>query len=227
MWPALPEQLIAYQHALALARPTLWRPHPGTLALGACVVVFARGYSGPGAAGDRAWVAATVLRDRQALSESGIAAHAGGTYAPGLLALREGPCLEAAVRALDVRPDVLLVDGTGRDHPRRAGLAIHLGAVLDLPTIGVTHRPLLASGPWPEDRQGSTSPLRLDGELVGMWLRTRAGARPLAIHAAWRTDLDTAVQTILAATYGPLRQARTLARTARARHSEPDNSDDH
>ena len=98
MWPASPEQLIAYQHELALAGPPLWRPQCGTLAIGACVVIFARGDSGPGAAGDRAWVAATVLRDLQPAARAEIVAHAGAAYAPGLLALREGPCLEAAVR---------------------------------------------------------------------------------------------------------------------------------
>ena len=107
---------------------------------------------------------------------------AGGPYEPGLLALREGPTLEAAVRPLSLPPDVLLVDATGRDHPRGAGMALHLGAVLGLPTIGVTHRPLLAGGDWPDDRRGATSPLLLDGERVGAWLRTHAGARPLAIH---------------------------------------------
>jgi hypothetical protein len=56
----------------------------------------------------------------------------------------EGPLLEAAVRALPAQPDVLLVDATGRDHPRRGGLALHLGAALDLPTVGVTHRPPVA-----------------------------------------------------------------------------------
>ncbi|HEY8236284.1 MAG TPA: endonuclease V, partial [Gaiellaceae bacterium] len=74
---------------------------------------------------------------------------AGNAYEPGLLALREGPVLETAVRALTARPDALLVDATGRDHPRRAGLALQLGAILDLPSVGVTHRPLLADGDWP------------------------------------------------------------------------------
>jgi deoxyribonuclease V len=140
---------------------------------------------------------------------------------PGLLALREGPSLEAAVRALAIRPDVLLVDATGRDHPRRAGLALQLGAVLELPTIGVTHRPLLATGPWPPDRRGASSPLVIEGEQVGVWLRTRAEARPLAIHPGWRIDLDVAIETVLGAagahrTPEPLRRARTLARTMRA-----------
>jgi deoxyribonuclease V len=138
-----------------------------------------------------------------------------------MLALREGALLEAAVRALPRLPEVLLVDASGRDHPRRAGLALHLGAVLEVPTVGVTHRPLLAKGEWPEDEHGATSPLVLEGELVGYWLRTRAGRRPLAIHAAWRTDPDAAVAVIFAATGtartpAPLREARRAARTARA-----------
>jgi deoxyribonuclease V len=150
-----------------------------------------------------------------------ITAQAGAPYRAGLLALREGPALEAAVRALDHAPDALLVDGTGRDHPRRAGLALHLGSVLDLPTVGVTHRPLLADGPWPDDELGARSPLALDGTVVGFWVRTRPGTRPLAVHAAWRTDPETAVEIVLSSLAGhrapePLRQARRAAREARA-----------
>jgi deoxyribonuclease V len=115
---------------------------------------------------------------------------------------------------------MLLVDGTGRDHPRRAGLALHLGAVLDLPTVGVTHRPLGAAGKWPPDERGARSPLLLDGEQVGYWLRTRAGTRPLAVHAAWRTDAETAAEVVLSAcrlrTPEPLRRARRRARRARS-----------
>jgi deoxyribonuclease V len=146
---------------------------------------------------------------------------AGGPYLPALLALREGPLLEQAVRALPIVPEVLMVNATGRDHPRRAGLALHLGAVLGLPTVGVTTRPLVAEGPWPPDQRGATAPLWLGGEVVGCWVRTRTGARPVAVHAAWQTDPDHAVQVVLAATRRartpePLRRARTLARTRRA-----------
>jgi deoxyribonuclease V len=118
---------------------------------------------------------------------------------------------------------VLLVNATGRDHPRRAGLALQLGAVLGLPTVGVTDRPLLAEGEWPAEDAGATAPLELDGERVGAWLRTRPRARPVAVHAAWQTDVDTAVAVVLAATRRPartpepLRRARTAARVARAR----------
>ena len=125
------------------------------------------------------------------------------------------------MRALPTRPEALPVNATGHDHPRRAGLALHLGAVLDLPTAGVTHRPLFASGGWPPDRSGARSPLLLVGELVGYWLCTRAGTRPLAVHAAWRTDPETAVELVLASCQGrrtpePIRLARRAARVARA-----------
>jgi deoxyribonuclease V len=185
------------------------------------VVCFARGQKGRGARGDPAWAAAAVMLGRWVLGRASLSAEAGGPYAPGLLALREGACLEAVVRSLEVRPDVLLVDATGRDHPRRAGLAIHLGALLDLPTVGVTHRPLVATGGWPADVRGAATPLLLDDEPVGAWLRTRAGARPLAIHAGWRTDLETAIEVVSIATSGhrapePFRHARMLARVARA-----------
>ena len=125
------------------------------------------------------------------------------------------------MRALSVAPDVLLVDATGADHPRRAGLALQLGAVTGLATVGVTHRPLLAQGAWPRDERGARSPLSLDGACVAAWVRTRAGARPVAVHAGWRTTLDVAVEVVLSCTLAhrtpePLRHARRLARLARA-----------
>ncbi|MDX6300811.1 MAG: deoxyribonuclease [Nocardioidaceae bacterium] len=116
---------------------------------------------------------------------------------------------------------MLMLDGTGRDHPRRAGLALHLGDELGVPSVGVTHRPLLASGPWPADHRGATSPLRIGAEVVGCWMRTRPGIRPLAVHPGWRIDLRTAVDLVLLATGTdrtpePLRQARHAARAARS-----------
>src|SRR5690606_12756316 len=127
-----------------------------------------------------------------------------------------------ALARLTERPDVLVVDATGRDHPRRAGLALHLGAALDLPSVGVTHRPLVAAGDWPDDERGATSPLLLDGEPVGAWVRTRAGTRPLAVDAGWRTTPEQAAAIVMAATARyrtptPLREARRIARSARAR----------
>jgi deoxyribonuclease V len=220
-WPGSVEELVAEQERLAAARPHAAPAVGRSGVFGGCFVCFARGPSGPGQAGDRGWAGAALVRAGRPLTAATAVGKAGAPYAPGLLALREGALLEAALRALPALPDVLLVDGTGRDHPRRAGLGLHLGAVLDVPTVGVTHRPLLADGAWPGDERGATSPLVLEGDVVGYWLRTRPGMRPLAIHAGWRTDPALAVALVLAATATvrtpePLRQARRAAREARA-----------
>jgi deoxyribonuclease V len=214
-WPLTREELTEEQARLARLGPATWRFEPEAQ-IGGVFVCFVRGESGPGQAGDPAWAAACVGR-----TTTVVRGHAGARYEPGLLALREGALLEAAVRALRDPPDALLVDATGRDHPRRAGLAVHLGAVLGLPTVGVTHRPLVAEGDWPADERGARTPLVLGSEIVGYWLRTRAGTRPLAVHAAWRTDPDTAADIVLAASHTrtpePLRRARQRAREARGR----------
>lgn len=213
-WPRTREELIEEQLLLATLVPEPWLFGPGAR-VGGVFVCFPRGKHGAGQVGDPGWAAACV--GDQTVVMTG---EAGAPYEPGLLALREGELLEVAVRALPEPPDALLVDATGRDHPRGAGLAFHLGAALDLPTVGVTHRSLAAEGEWPEDERGARSPLLLEDELVGYWLRTRAGTRPLAVHAGWRTDPATAAEVVLstsrARTPEPLRRARRRAREARA-----------
>jgi deoxyribonuclease V len=219
-WPDSRDELVALQLELGRARPPLWRP-PEEYTTAGVFVCFPRGPTGPGRVRDPAWAAAAVVGEHGLEESVVVRGVAGAPYEAGLLALREGPLLEAAIRALRGEFDVLLVDATGRDHPRRAGLALHLGAVLDVPTVGVTHRPLAAGGEWPPDDRAARSPLLLDGEAVGCWVRTRRGARPLAVHAAWRTGSDTAAAVVLrtvgrARTPEPLRAARRRARTARA-----------
>jgi deoxyribonuclease V len=220
-WPVTEAELVAVQRRLADERPASWQPPDRPLAVGACFVCFPRGSTGRGATGDPAWAAAAVLQGRRVLARSVVPGEAGAGYEPGLMALREGPLLAAAIRLLDHAPDVLLVNATGRDHPRRAGLALHLGAVLDVPTVGVTHRPLVAAGDWPPDEPGAASPLRIGDDVVAYWLRTRAGRRPLVVHAGWRVDPDTAVAVVRRCTGrhrtpAALREARRLARTGRA-----------
>lgn len=145
----------------------------------------------------------------------------GSAYVPGLLALREGPVLAAAIDALEQAPDVLLVDASGADHPRRAGLAVHLGWALDVPTVGITRRPLRARSQEPELVRGAWAPLTLDDEVVAASICTRTGARPVVAHRGWRTDVETAVAVALvASTEGarapvPLQEARRVAREAR------------
>ena len=220
MWPNDAESLIEVQRELAQAAAEPWQPGRDGLRIGACWVCFPRGLEGRGGAGDVAWAAAVVMRGGVVLDQDVRRDVADAPYSPGLLALRIGRPMDETVRGLATPPDVLLVDATARDHPRGAGLALPLGAELGLPTIGVTHRPLLARGEWPGDRRGDTSPLRLGDTVVGCWLRTRPGVRPLAVHPGWRVDLATAVD-VVAGTTGrrrtpePLRRARRLARTAR------------
>jgi deoxyribonuclease V len=219
-WPATAHELIQLQQALGESTPEHWQPLATVLRIGACFVCF-EPVHGAGAAGDRGFAGAAVTYRRRLLAGVTSSGPAGGPYLPALPALREGPLLEQAVRALAITPEVLVVNATGRDHPRRAGLALHLGAVLGLPTVGVTTWPLVAQGAWPADQRAATAPLLLGGKVVGYWVRTPAGARPVAVHAAWQTDAQDAVQVILAATRRartpePLRRARTLARTRRA-----------
>jgi deoxyribonuclease V len=215
-WPQTAEELAQVQHALAAAALPEWRLPEGPVEIGGCFVCFERGPSGPGRVGDRGWAGAALASGPTAVAGG----RAGAAYEAGLLALREGRLLEEAVRRLPRLPDVLLVNATGRDHPRRAGLALHLGAVLGAPTVGVTHRPLLAGGDWPEDEAGTATPLELEGEVVGYWLRTRPGTRPLAVHAAWRTDPETALAVVRTSLRGrrtpePIRVSRNAARLGR------------
>lgn len=220
-WPTDPDDLISLQAALGGEMPAPWNP-PDSYLVGGAWICFPRGLSGPGSPGDRAWAAAVVMHGPQVLARQLIYGQASAGYIPGLLALRIGPLLDDVVRRLVPTPDVLLLDAVGRDHPRRAGLAVQLGAVLDLPTVGVTHRPLLASGDWPTDEPGATAPLVLGTDQVATWLRTRPGTRPLVVHPGWRTDLATALQVMSASpgrhrTPEPLRRARQAARRARRR----------
>jgi deoxyribonuclease V len=173
-WPATDDELTRLQHDLGELTPAPWQSPMSRLRIAACFVCFER-VQGAGAAGDRGFAGAAVTDGRRLLAGVPCSGPAGGPYVPALLALREGPLLEQAVRALPITPEVLLVNATGRDHPRRAGFAFHLGAILGLPTVGVTIRPLLAEGSWPPDHRGATTPLRLGGELVGCWVRTPPG----------------------------------------------------
>jgi deoxyribonuclease V len=118
-------------------------------------------------------------------------------YVPGLLSFREIPVLLAAFRNLSLRPDLLVVDGQGYAHPRRFGLACHLGVLFDLPTIGCAKSRLLGDhGPLAEER-GSRADLVDGGEVVGRVLRSRAGVKPLYVSVGHRIGLDAACAWLL------------------------------
>ena len=149
VWPESAAELEALQQRLAAAAETvsLWVPPAGRQpVIGAVFCAHQRGSPGPGAAGEPIWLGAVLMRGGAVVDRATLRSLTGAEYTPGLLALREGPALEAAARALRSAPDILLVDATGRDHPRGCGLALHLGARLGIPTVGVTDRPLMLKG---------------------------------------------------------------------------------
>lgn len=221
-WPATAEDLEREEARLLAAAPEPWTLPAAPAEVAACAVVYGRGGAGRGAAGEPAFAAAALWRDGRLLAAAAASGPAPAPFEFGRLALREGPLLEAAVRRLPERPVVLLVHGGGRDHPRRCGLAVVLGAALDLPAAGVTGEPLRATGAPPAAPAGSLSALLLDGDHVACWVRTRAGARPVVAHAGWRVSAETAAGLVLACARGrrlpePIRLAIEAARRERAR----------
>ncbi|WP_434971363.1 deoxyribonuclease V [Micromonospora peucetia] len=152
--------------------------------------------------GDRLAAAVTVL-DARTLAVVDSAVSVGRPafeYVPGLFAFRELPALLDALDRLTVRPELLVCDGHGLAHPRRFGLACHLGVVTGLPAIGVGKTPLLGTWTPPADRRGAWAPLRDGDETVGRVLRTRDGVKPVFVSVGHRMSLDNATARVLALT---------------------------
>jgi deoxyribonuclease V len=121
-------------------------------------------------------------------------------YVPGLLSFREAPVAIEALSKLRVRPDLLLCDGQGIAHPRRLGIASHLGLLLDIPSIGVAKSRLIGTHQDPGPRRGDRAPLVDKGELIGTVLRTRPGTKPIYVSIGHRVGLDTAVSFVMRCT---------------------------
>lgn len=119
-------------------------------------------------------------------------------YVPGLLSFREAPAVLAAFEEIRVAPDLILYDGQGIAHPRRFGIASHVGLLLDCPSIGVAKSRLVGEHRMPATRRGAWTPLRDAGEVIGAVLRTRAGVKPLYVSIGHRVSLETAVRWTLA-----------------------------
>jgi deoxyribonuclease V len=114
-------------------------------------------------------------------------------YIPGLLSFRELPAVLDALDQVRTLPDLLLCDGHGIAHPRRFGIASHLGLLVDVPSIGVAKTRLCGRHAEPPDQRGAWTPLRADGAIIGAVVRTRVGTKPLYVSPGHRIGLETAV----------------------------------
>lgn len=118
-------------------------------------------------------------------------------YVPGLLSFREIPAVMAALEKLDQTPDLIICDGHGIAHPRRFGLACHLGVLTNLPTIGAAKSRFIGEFEEPGFEKGDQSYLLDDDEVIGAVLRTRAHVKPLFVSPGHRVSLPTAVNLVL------------------------------
>ncbi|WP_144127214.1 endonuclease V [Catellatospora sichuanensis] len=146
-------------------------------------------------------VAAVVVLDLETLAVVHAISVAGDVafpYVPGLLAFREMPLLvDALERMRGTIPDVLVCDGYGLAHPRRFGLACHVGVLTGLPTFGVAKTPFTAAHARPGTNRGDWSPLTEDGEVLGRVVRTQPKVKPVFVSVGHRIDLDTATALTL------------------------------
>ena len=144
--------------------------------------------------------AAVDLATLETRAVAGVYGEATFPYVPGLLGFREVPVLLDALDALarlTELPEVLVCDGYGLAHPRRFGLACHIGVLTGVPAFGVAKQPFLATFIEPGPRRGDWSPLIQDGEVVGRALRTRTRAKPVFVSVGHRISLDRATDLTL------------------------------
>jgi deoxyribonuclease V len=148
----------------------------------------------------------TIVETQSAVRESPF------PYVPGLLSFREGPVLLEVFAKLKTRPDAVMFDAAGFAHPRRIGLACHLGLWLNLPSIGCAKSILVGKAKSPGKKPGSLAPLKDGKEIIGTALRTKHGIKPVYVSVGHKIDLASAVRLTLMCCHGyrlpePTRQA--------------------
>lgn len=121
-------------------------------------------------------------------------------YIPGFLSFREIPAILDAMEKIKIIPDIILCDGQGIAHPRRFGIACHLGLIVDIPTIGVAKSLLVGKHEDLPELRGSWQPLTHKGEKIGAVLRTRVGVKPVYVSSGHRVSLPTAIDYVLRCT---------------------------
>jgi deoxyribonuclease V len=121
-------------------------------------------------------------------------------YVPGFLSFREIPAVLDALEKLSLTPDLILCDGQGIAHPRRFGIACHLGVLIDLPTIGVAKSWLIGKHEELPQEKGSWQPLQHRGEIIGAVVRSRTAVKPLYVSSGHKISLPTAIDYVLRCT---------------------------
>lgn len=148
----------------------------------------------------RAAVAVLSFPDLQ-LQETAIARRPTSfPYIPGFLSFREIPAVLDALAKINTVPNLILCDGQGIAHPRRFGIACHLGIIVDIPTIGVAKSLLIGKHEQILETRGSWQPLQHQGETIGAVLRTRTGIKPVYVSSGHKISLPTAIEYVLRCT---------------------------
>lgn len=194
-WDVSPEEAVLIQQQLrARVIRTGPMPEPGAIIVGVDV----------GFRGDVARAAAVAVRfpDLTPLSQAVAEVPVTFPYIPGLLAFREAPAILAALERLELEPHLLMVDGHGISHPRRMGIATHLGVYLDLPSIGCAKSKLWGRYEMPPDEPGAWTSLWDGEEVIGAVLRTQAGTSPVFVSIGHRISLENAIATVMACVRG-------------------------
>jgi deoxyribonuclease V len=148
----------------------------------------------------RAAVAVLSYPDLQVIETSLAYRPTSFPYIPGFLSFREIPAVLDALEKIQITPDIILCDGQGIAHPRRLGIASHLGVILDMPTIGVAKSLLIGKHEELSDTKGDWQPLIHKGETIGAALRTRVGVKPVYISIGHKVSLSTAIEYVLRCT---------------------------
>jgi deoxyribonuclease V len=215
-WPATAAVAVALQRRLAgrvdVSAPP---PHPVRLVAG-CDISYDIGSPTLYAA-----VVVVELPSLAVVERTVVRALAKFPYVPGLLSFREAPPILDGFARLRTPPDAVMLDGQGVAHPRRFGLACHLGLWLDRPCLGCAKSRLVGTHAEPGPAAGDATPLLVDGEEVGAVVRSAARAKPVFVSPGHRLDLGTAVAVVRATLSGyrhpvPTRLAHMLANEARA-----------
>ena len=214
-WPSTAEEAVELQNALA-GRVDVSRRLGSFELVAGCDIAYHLT--------DPVLYAAVVLvraSDRSVVETHTVTRKVDFPYVPGLLSFREVPALLAAFGELRHTPDAVMLDGQGIAHPRKFGLACHLGLWLGLPCLGCAKSWLIGDHAEPGPNAGDTAPLTVAGEPVGVVLRSAAGAKPVYVSPGHLIDIDSAVAVVRATLSGyrhptPTREGHMAANRLRA-----------